>query len=122
MLDNPVGNSSPVGGAQVCSLCDSELVDNADEGTRPHRWPDGKDAYAHHASLALGNGNRRRRNEEQVAQVVDVVAGPLVIDVARKRAYGGVEIGETGASDVNLHEGLSSRSQQALSLDDPRRG
>ena len=108
MLDDHVGNSSPLGGAQLVRSCCPQLVDDADEGARPYRGPDGEDSHADHASLLFGHGDRRRGNEEQVAQVVDVIARPvLVIGVAGKDAGDGRKVGRASASDVNLHEGLS---------------
>ena len=97
---------SPFGGVQRRCLRDSQLVDNADEGTGPYRGPDGEDSHADHSSLDLGDDDRRGGNEEQGAQVVGVVALVSLSARLRKNADGGVEIGETGAADVYLHEGL----------------
>jgi hypothetical protein len=120
VLDDCVGNSSPLGGVQQRCLRDSQLVDDSDEGTRPHRGPDGEDSCADHASLELCDGDRRCGNEEQVAQVVDVVTPAFLIVIARKNADSGDEIGMTGAADVYLHVGLiGSGSQTSVLLDDP---
>ena len=120
MLDDCVGDPSPFGGVQRRCLRDSQLVDDADEGTRPYRGPDGEDPYAHHPSLELGNGDRRGGNEEQGTQVVDVVARVSLSAGLRKNADGGVEISETGAADVYLHVGLIGSGSQTSDLrDDP---
>ena len=126
MLDDLVGNPAPVGGVQR-RLRQAQLVDDADEGTGPHRWPDGEDSHADHSSFGLGDDDRRGGNEEQVAQVVRVVAlGSRIGLVARQQADGGVEIGQSGAADVNLHEGPSKgtgvRFAASMLLDDPTRG
>ena len=120
MLDDCVGDSSSLGGVQRRRLRDSQLVDDADEGTGPHRQPDGEDPYTDHASLELGDGDRRGGNEEQIAQVVDVVAPVILIVIARKDANNGGEITEIGAADVYLHEGLiGCGSQTSVLRDDP---
>ena len=48
----------------------------------PHRGPDGEDSCADHASFELCDDDRRCGNEEQVAQIVDVVA-PVCLAIAR---------------------------------------
>ena len=120
MLDDCVGDPSSLGGVLHLCLGDSQLVDNADEGTRPHRWPDGENTHADHSSINLGNGDRRGWNEEQVAQVVDVVTPASLVVIMRKHADDGIEIGHTGAADVYLHVGLiGSGSQTGMLRDDP---
>ena len=102
VLDEVVGGASPLGGVQQ-RFCGPELVDDTDERSRPHRWPDGEDSHADHSSLGLGNDDRCGGNEEKVAQEVGVAASGVWIGVgARKDANGGVEIGQAGAADVNL--------------------
>ncbi len=119
MLDEIVGNPAPFGGVQRRSI-ETQLVDDADEWTGSHRWPDGKDSNADHASLGLGNDDRRGGNEEQVAQVVDVIAlGVRIGIVVRKHADGGVKIGQTGGADVNLHGSLRVRFAASVLLDNP---
>lgn len=123
MLDDCVGDPSWLGGVQHLRLCDSQLVDDADEGTRPHRWPDGEDTHTDHASFELGNGDRGGGNEEQVAQVVDVVAPASLVVIIRKNADDGIEISQTGAADVYLHVGLIGTGSQTGALrDDPAEG
>ena len=123
MLDDRVGNPSPVGGVQFHSR-QAQLVDDADEGTGPHRWPEGEDSHANHSTLGLGDHDGRGGNEEQVAQIVGVVAlGSRIGLVARQQSNGGVEIGQSGAADVNLHEGPHRGYGRAIAasvlLDDP---
>ena len=101
VLDDVVGGASPLGGVQR-RFRGPELVDNADEGTRSHRWPDGEDSHAHHSSLCLGDDDRRGGDEEEVAEEVCLAACGVWIGVARKDANGGVQIGQAGAADVNL--------------------
>jgi hypothetical protein len=103
VLDEIVGNLPPVGDRQRRSH--AHLVDHTDERTRSHRWPDGEDSHPHDASLRLGDDDRRGGNEEQVAEKVGVVASGLwICAIARQQADGGIEIGQAGASDVNLQE------------------
>ena len=124
MLDDRVGNPSPVGGVQVHSR-QAQLVDDADEGTGTHRWPEGEDSHANHPTLGLGDDDRRGGNEEQVAQIVGVVAlGSRIGLVVRQQSDGGVEIGQSGAADVNLHKGPPTRGYgrafaASVLLDDP---
>ena len=114
VLDEIVGGLSPFGGAQR-PFHHGQLVDHADERSRSHRWPDGEDSHAHHASFALGDDNRRRGNEEQVTQVVGVVArGSRIGAIVRQQADGSIEIGQTGASDVNLQGAPSQRGLVAI--------
>jgi len=123
MLDDRVGNPSPFGGVQFHSR-QAQLVDDADEGTGPHRWPEGEDSHANHPTFGLGDNDRRGGNEEQVAQIVGVVAlGSRIGLVARQQSDGGVEIGQSGAADVNLHKGPQRGYGRAIAasvlLDDP---
>ena len=123
MLDELVGNSPPFGGVQLRSS-QAHLVDDSDEGTRSHRGPDGEDSRANHPSVCLGHENRGRGNEEQVTQEVGVVALAERIGIgAGKNAGGGVEIGQSGAADVNLQRGPLQedrvRCAASMLLDDP---
>lgn len=122
MLDEIVGNPAQFGGVQ-CRSIETQLVDDADEWTGSHRWPDGKDSHANHASFGLRDENRRGGDEEQGSQVVNVVALGVRTRVGvRKDADGGVKIGQTGGADVNLHEGLRVRFATSVLLDNPERG
>ncbi len=120
MLDDRVGNPSSLGGIQHLCLRDPQLVDGADEGTGPHRRPDGENTNADRASLDLGDEDRRGWNEEQAAQVIDVVTPAALVVIVRKHADDGIQIGQTGAADVYLHVGLiGSGSQTGMLRDDP---
>ena len=104
MLDDRVASCSPLGGVQLAAR-KSQLVDHADEGTRSHRGPDAQDSHADHPTSRLGDDDRRGWNVEQVAQDVGVpVPGSGSGAIMRHEADGGVEIGRSGATDVNLHE------------------
>ncbi len=117
MLDDVVGGTAPVGGVQRRWLRGPQLVDDSDEGTRSHRGPNGEDSDANDSSIRLGDDDRRGGDEQEVAQVVGrVLALVRRFGLAtRQQADGGVEIGESGAADVNLHESLSGakRSERA---------
>ena len=105
MLDDRVAGMSPLGGIQLASR-EPHLVDHADEGTRSHGGPDAQDSHADHATSGLGDDDRRGRDIEQVAKEVGVPGpGPRTGAVMSQKADGGVEIGWSGAADVNLHEG-----------------
>jgi hypothetical protein len=123
VLDDRIAGLSPLGGVQLASH-DPKLVDHADEGTRSHGGPDAQNAYADHATSGLGDDDRRGRDIEQVAQEFGVPwPGSRIGAIMRYKADGGVEIGRSGAADVNLHEGphrgvRACDSQRAL-LDDP---
>ena len=104
VLDELVGNSPPFGGIQL-RPSEAQLVDDSDEGTRSYRGPDGEDSRANHSTVCLGDDDRRGGNEEQVAEKVGVVpSGIWILATGRQKADGGIEIGQAGASDVNLHE------------------
>ena len=123
VLDDLIAGIPPLGGVQLASR-DSHLVDNADEGTRSHGGPDAQDSHANQATSGLGDDDRRGRDVEQVAKEVAVVGpGSRSGAVMCQQADGGVEIGRSGAADVNLHVGpqrgmRACDSQRAL-LDDP---
>ena len=126
MLDDCIAGMTPLGGVQLASR-KSQLVDHADEGTRSHGGPDAEDSHADDSPSGLGDGDRRGRDIEQVAQEFGVLGPGFRIGASvRDKADGGVEIGRSGAADVNLHEGpqrgvRACDSQRAL-LDDPREG
>ena len=123
MLDDRIAGMTPLGGVQLASR-ESQLVDHADEGARSHGGPDAQDSHADHPTFGLGDDDRRGRNIEQIAKEVGVLGpGFRIGAVVRNEANGGVEIGRSGAADVNLHEGpqrgmWACDSQRAL-LDDP---
>ena len=118
MLDDVVGGASPLGGVQR-RFRGPELVDNADEGTRSHRWPDGEDSHAHHSSLCLGDDDRRGGDEEEVAEEVCLAASGVWIGVgARKDANGGVQIGQAGGRPAvgQLDEGETQVPECSASI------
>jgi len=123
VLDDCIASISPLGGVQLASR-EPQLVDHADEWTRSHGGPDAQDSHADHPMSGLGDDDRRGRDIEQVAQEVCVLGpGSRIGARVRNEANGGVEIGRSGAADVNLHEGpqrgmRACDSQRAL-LDDP---
>ncbi len=120
MLDDLVGDPTPVGGFQHRRSRDSQLVDDTDEGTRSHRGPQGEDSDPHDLPINFRGDDRRGRDEEQVTQIIGVVAPGLGIGAAkRKNADCGVKIGESGVADVNLHEGLSGAIRSERAADDP---
>ena len=105
MLDDCVAGIPLFGGVQLASR-ESQLVDNADEGTRSHRGPDAQDSHADHPTSGLCDDDRRGRDIEQVTQEVGVRRPGIPIGaIMSHKADGGVEIGRSGAADVNLHEG-----------------
>jgi hypothetical protein len=115
MLDDRVGSMSLLGGVQLATR-ESQLVDNADERTRSHRGPDAQDSHADHSTSGLGDDDRRRRDIEEVAQEVGVRRPGIPIGaIMSHKADGGVEIGRSGAADVNLHEG-PQRGMRAYDL------
>jgi hypothetical protein len=118
VLDEIVGDPSPVGGAQPIGR-DSQLVDHAHEWAGSNRGPEGDHAHAHDSSIDIGDDDRRRGDEEQVAQELRVVSPGFMILVgaARQQADGSVQIGELGGADVNLHEGRLERLGVARSDD-----
>ena len=123
MLDDRVAGIPLFGGVQLASR-ESQLVDNADEGTRSHGGPDAQDSHADYPTSGLGDDNRRRRDIEQVAQEVGVRWPGIPIGaIMSHKADGGVEIGWSGAADVNLHEGPQRGNGRATRsgalLDDP---
>ena len=124
VLDDRIAGMSPLGGVQLASR-EPQLVDHADEGTRSHGGPDAQDSHADHPTSGLGDDERRGGDIEEVAQEVGVLVPCSRIDVGGShKADGGVEIGRSGAADVNLHEGphggiWACDSQRAL-LDDPQ--
>ena len=105
MLDDRIAGIPHLGGVQFRSR-EPQLVDNADEGTRSHGGPDAQDSHADYPTSGLGDDNRRGRDIEQIAKEVGVrrPIGPIGAIMSHK-ADGGVEIGRSGAADVNLHEG-----------------
>jgi hypothetical protein len=105
MLDDRIAGMPLLGGVQLASR-EPQLVDNADEGTRSHGGPDAQDSHADDSTSGLGDDDRRRRDIEQVAQEVGVRRPNIPIGaIMGHKADGGVEIGWSGAADVNLHEG-----------------
>jgi hypothetical protein len=124
MLDDRVGGMPLLGGVQLASR-ESQLVDDADERTRSHGGPDAQDSHADHSMSGFGDDDRRGRDIEQIAKEVGVRRPGIPIGaIMSHKADGGVEIGRSGAADVNLHEGpqrgmRACDSQRAL-LDDPR--
>ena len=105
MLDDRVAGTPLFGGVQLASR-KAQLVDSADEGTRSHGGPDAQDSHADYPTSGLGDDNRRGRDIEQVAQEVGVRRSGIPIGaIMSHKADGGVEIGRSGAADVNLHEG-----------------
>ena len=123
MLDDRVAGIPLFGGVQLASR-ESQLVDNADEGTRSHGGPDAQDSHADYPTSGLGDDNRRGRDIEQVAQEVGVRwPGNPIGAIMSHKADGGVEIGWSGAADVNLHEGPQRGNGRATRsgalLDDP---
>jgi hypothetical protein len=119
VLDDRIACIPLLGGVQLASR-ESQLVDNADEGTRSHGGPDAQDSHADDSTSGLGDDNGRRRDIEQVAQEFAVRRPSIPIGaIMSHKADGGVEIGRSGAADVNLHEGLWSCDSQRVLLDDP---
>ena len=114
MLDDHVGNCLPVGGRRTRSL-QSQLVDDSDEGTRSHRWPDGQDSDADDSPLGFGDDDRRGRNGEKLAQEADVpTLGIRLGTVDRHEANGSVEISVPSGSNVYLQaRPLGCDSQRA---------
>jgi hypothetical protein len=105
MLDDDIAGLSSLGGVQRV-FREAQLVDHADEGTRSHGGPDAQDSQPDHSTSGLGDDDRRRRDVEEVAQEVGVSRpGSRIGAIACQKADGGVEIGRSGAADVNLHEG-----------------
>ena len=120
MLDDRVGGTPLFGGVQFASR-KSQLVDSADEGTRSHGGPDAQDCHADDPTSGLGDDDRRRRDIEQVAQEIGVRRPNIPIGaIMSHKADGGVEIGRSGAADVNLHDRLWVCDSQRALLDDPR--
>ena len=123
MLDDRIAGMPHLGGVQFRSR-EPQLVDNADEGTRSHGGPDAQDSHADDSTPGLGDDDRRGRDMEQIAKEVGVRRSVVPIGaIMSHKADGGVEIGRSGAADVNLHEGpqrgmRACDSQRAL-LDDP---
>lgn len=105
VLDDRIAGMPHLGGVQFRSR-EPQLVDNADEGTRSHGGPDAQDSHADDSTSGLGDDDRRGRDIEQIAQEVGVrrPVAPIGAIMSHK-ADGGVEIGRSGAADVNLHEG-----------------
>ena len=65
-----------------------------------------EDSHADYPTSGLGDDDRRGRDIEQVAQEVGVRRSGIPIGaIMSHKADGGVEIGRSGAADVNLHEG-----------------
>src|SRR5690606_7676049 len=54
VIDDLVDDPTPVGIVKLRLPRDSQLVDDADEGTRSHRWPDGENTHADDPSIGLG--------------------------------------------------------------------
>ena len=126
MLDDCIAGVAPIGGVQPLSR-QTQLVDQADKGTGSHRWPDAQDPHANHLPFGLGDDDRRGGDVEEVAKEVGVlVPGFRIGPVGRHESDGGVEIGRSGVSDVNLHEGPQRGYGRAIRsgmlLDDPRTG
>ena len=105
MLDDRIAGMPLLGGVQFASR-EPQLVDNADERTRSHGGPDAQDSHADDSTSGLGDDDRRGRDIEQIAKEVGVrrPLGPIGAIMSHK-ADGGVEIGRSGAADMNLHEG-----------------
>jgi len=105
VLDDRIAGMPLFGGVQFASR-EPQLVDNADERTRSHGGPDAQDSHADDSTSGLGDDDRRGRDIEQIAKEVGVrrPVGPIGAIMSHK-ADGGVEIGRSGAADVNLHEG-----------------
>jgi hypothetical protein len=123
VLDDGIAGIALLGGVQL-ACCEPQLVDNADERARSHGGPDAQDSHADDSTPGLGDDDRRGRDIEQIAKEVGVRRSVVPIGaIMSHKADGGVEIGRSGAADVNLHEGpqrgmRACDSQRAL-LDDP---
>lgn len=118
VLDDRIAGKPHLGGVQL-RFREPQLVDNADEGTRSHGGPDAQDSHADDPTSGLGDDNRRGWDIEQIAQEVGVrrPVDPIGAIMSHK-ADGGVEIGRSGAADVNLHDG----PQRGIRACDSQRG
>ena len=106
MLDQLVGNRSPIGVTRSAAVNHSELVDHSDEWSGSDGWPDGQDAESDDPPLRFRHEDRCGGDEEEVAKVSGLAPGSDGIE--RENARRSVEIGESGGADVNLHHGSLS--------------
>ena len=91
----------------------AQLVDTSDERARSDRGPQGEDAHADDAMLPFGDHDRGGRNVEEASQPIGIVApgaGPM--SGTCKHANRGIDIGEAGAADDELHRWPSGRERQ----------